>query len=74
MELSFLTARANYVPRVLKCVVAITTGTTLYNGNFLETNIFMIESLINAKTSDAATWVSLMRVRSASRSARGPWK
>ena len=44
----------------------------LDNTNFLETTILVIEGLINAQTSDPATWVSPMRVRSASRAACGP--
>ena len=57
--------------RKLNCVVAITTDNMPNNTNFLESNILMIEILINAKTSDAVTWVSPMLVRSASLSARG---
>ena len=42
-------------------MVAITTTNMLNNTHFLETDILMIRSLINEKTSDAATWVSPMR-------------
>ena len=60
------------LPHKLKCVVAIATSNMLNNTNFFGTSILVIESLINAQTSDAATWVSPMWVRSASRSACGP--
>ena len=59
--------------RKLNCVVAITTGNMPNNTNFLKANILMIESLINAKTPDSATWVSPKRARSTSRSVRGPY-
>ena len=57
---------------ILNCVVAITTGNMSNNTNFLEANTLMTESLIKAKMSDAVTWMSPKRERSASRSVRGP--
>ena len=58
--------------RELRCMIAMTTGNTLNNENFLETKHFMLQSPIRVETSIASTWVSPLRVRSASRSARGP--
>ena len=58
--------------RKLNCVVTIATSKMLNNTNFLEVSILMIESVIDGKTSDSAIWLSPMRVRSTSRSSRGP--